>query len=144
MKKSAFFLSFFALMMLFSCKKEDTYTYEVTYIARKPSVGTTVFTEIKYNNGTQVQTITNSSTDFETTFKVNKGFMIDYSVKGTTTVPQGTTTPIPLISYLVTEIKNGTERTTLCDGSSSSVSGTNGKYTIGASFSKTFDGAGCQ
>jgi hypothetical protein len=145
MKKTTFFLSLFAFLMLFSCKKEDVITYEVTYSAKKPTIGTTVFSEIKYNNGTQVQTITGTTDDFSTTFAVTKGYMVDFSVAGTTTVPTGTTTtPIPFFSYQLTEIKNGTERTTLCDGATAAVKGVGNKYTLSASFSKTFDGTGCK
>jgi hypothetical protein len=145
MKKIALYSAIFALFMLASCKKEDTFAYEVTLIAKKPSIGTTSFSEIIYNNGTQVQTITNSAQDFETTFAVTSGFNVNFTVKGTTNVPSGTTsTPIPIISYQLIQIKNKTERTTLCDGTSSSISGVNGKYSFNISFNKTFDGTGCK
>lgn len=145
MKKIAFLSLFFTFLLLHSCKKEDKVTYELTLIAKKPSIGTTTFSEIKYHNGAQLQTITNSGSDFETTFEVPRDFNIIYSVSGATTLPNGTSgTPIPIITYQLTEVVNNDKRTTLCDGTSTAVSGSNGKYTFSASFNKIFDGSICQ
>lgn len=145
MKRIAFLFAFVSLFIFDACKKEDKITYELTLIARKPSIGSTTFSEITYNNGAQLQTIANSGSDFETTFEVPKNFTVTYSVKGTTNLPAGTSgTPIPIISYQLVQVTNETSRTTLCDGTSSSVSGSNGKFTFSASFNKVFDGLTCQ
>lgn len=145
MKKIALFLSIFTLVMLNSCKKEDKVVYELTLIAKKPSIGTTTFSDISYHNGAQLQTITNSSSDFETTFAVPKNFNVIFSAKGTTTVPAGTSgTPIPIMSYQLTEIVNDDSRTTLCSETNTSVMGSNGKFTFSASFNKIFDGLTCK
>jgi hypothetical protein len=145
MKKITFLFSFAFLFFLSSCKKDDKITYELTLIAKRPSIGTTTFTEITYHNGAQLQTITNSGTDFETTFEVPENYNIVFSVKGNTTLPAGTTgTPIPIVTYQLTEVVNNDKRTTLCDGTSTAVSGSNGKYNFSASFNTNFDGFSCK
>jgi hypothetical protein len=145
MKKIVLFSAIFTLFMLFSCKKEDTFAYEVTLSAKKPTIGTTTFSQIIYNDGKQLQTISNSPNDFETTFAVASGFNVNFTVKGTTIVPVGTTaTPSPIVSYQLIQIKNKTDRSTLCDGASQSTSGMNGKYSFNINFNKTFDGTGCK
>ncbi len=145
MKKITLLVVAFFLFCLISCKKADVIKFELSLFAKKPSIGTTTFTEISYHNGTQLQTISNSSAEFETTFEVPSGYNINYLVKGTTLVSSGTSaTPLPFIGYQLVQIKNETERTTLCDGTITSTNGSNGKYTFTATFNKVFDGTGCK
>jgi hypothetical protein len=144
MKRLFLLLCASALMFFSSCEKADVISYEIKYKLSKPTIGTTVFNTISYNDGTSVQTISNSSDDFTKTFAVKSGYNINFSVKGSiTTAPNSTTPPIFLVSYELTEIKNG-ERTSICDDIKGLGSGKNGVYPIDVSFNKTFDGTTCK
>lgn len=141
---------FLGLLLVSSCKKEDTVkdviTYELTLSAAKASTGSTVFTEIKYSDANNnIQTLTNVTNDFSVNFAITSGKVINFSVKGTATSAAGSTIPpSPVISYKVEKVTNGTLREVICNASGASVSGTNGNYTFERAYTKTFNGTDCQ
>ncbi len=128
-----------------SCKKDDkeTITYELTFKANKATNGTTTFDEIKYKDANGVvQTVTNPSGNFSTTFQIKSGTAIEFSVMGTVT---SSSFPDAIFSYSVEEVTNGTSRAVICNESKSSISGTGGGiYTINTVFSRTFVNGSCQ
>ena len=142
-------LSFSLLSLLFftDCKKDeaDVITYELTLSATKSTNGATMFTEIKYTDGSKaVQTITNSTSDFNTSFVITPSSLISFSVKGTATGGTTTALPTPIISYKVEKVTNGKTRETLCNDFSASLSGSNNNYTFQQVYSKVFSGTDCK
>jgi hypothetical protein len=142
-------LSFSVVSLLFmiSCKKEvaDVVTYELTLSATKSTNGAATFTEIKYTDGNKaVQTITNSTSDFNTKFVITTSFPISFSVKGTATGGSPTALPTPNISYKVEKVTNGTTREAMCSEFAASISGSGTNYTFEKVYSKVFSGTDCK
>ena len=137
----------FSLLFCLGCKKEvaDVITYELTLTATKSTNGTTNFTEIKYTDGNKaVQTITNSTSDFNTKFVIATSFPISFSVKGTATGGSASALPTPTISYKVEKITNGTTREAMCNEFAASISGSGTSYTFSQVYGKVFSGTDCK
>ncbi|MBL7817039.1 MAG: hypothetical protein JNL70_18590 [Saprospiraceae bacterium] len=138
-------LTLSSLFLLSDCKKdEDVITYELTLTATKSANGSTNFAEIKYADGSKVvQTITNSTTNFSTTFAITANSVISFSVKGTASGGSTAALPTPLIGYKVEKITNGTVREAVCNEFAASLNGSNGSYSFEKAFTKSFDGSTC-
>ena len=141
-------LSLLSLVLFTDCKKEaaaDVITYELTLSATKSSNGSTNFTEIKYTDGNKaVQTITNSTSDFNTKFVITTAFPISFSVKGTATGGSASALPTPTISYKVEKVTNGTTREAMCSEFAASISGSGTNYSFEKIYIKTFSGLDCK
>ena len=134
-----------SLLFFTDCKKDDVATYELTLSATKSTNGSTTFTEIKYMDGNKAtQTITNSTSDFNTKFVITTSALINFSVKGTATGGSVSTIPTPTISYKVEKVTNGTTRETVCNEFAASISGSGTNYTFEKTFSKVFSGSDCK
>ncbi len=128
----------------FSCKKgEDPITHELTLKALKPlgAENTTTFTEIKYRDANgDLQTITNSTSDFQTTFTIKSGYTVEFSVQANVT---GFALPTGRCSYEIVELENGVRGDKACNEDSATVSGSSGNYKISASFNRKFQYGSC-
>ncbi|MBY0245941.1 MAG: hypothetical protein K2Q03_10830 [Sphingobacteriaceae bacterium] len=145
--KSLVILCISVFLVLFSCRKKDnkpaiTTTYKLTLKATIPTSGSTTFTNISYKkaDGTTA-TLTNTTTSFSESFNISNGYNIFLNVTGTN---NSTTQPTVSINYTIEKFENDVNKGIICFGSSVSVGGSAGSWTIDASNNSTFNGTSCQ
>ncbi len=146
-KKSVDPILIFGVLILFnlmSCSKSaDSYTYELTLKADVASTGKTTFGEIKYNDGTSVQSILNSTTSFSKTFQITAGTPIYFGVVGGVTGASATSVPVFNISYELDRI-SGNSRDIVCSSSTGIATYKNNVWSFSFLVDSIFNGVTCQ
>ena len=146
-KKSVFPILILSALILFnvaSCTKSaDSYTYELTLKADIATTGKTTFGEIKYNDGTSVQSILNSTTSFSKTFQITAGTPIYFGVVGGVTGASSTSVPVFNISYELNRI-SGNSRDIVCSSSTGIATYKNNVWSFNFLADAIFNGVSCQ
>ncbi len=137
------FISSFIFLHLSSCNKDANATYELILKADISTTGNTIFGEIKYNDGTIVQSIVNSTTSFSKTVPLTTvNQPIFFGVIGGVKGLSAATPPNFSISYEVDKV-NGTARDIICFASNPSSTYANGVWSFNLLVDRYFTGTNC-